>query len=68
MKKIIVLYAFCAISIFYSMCQAIIMVINHPNYCIFLFIAAITQMIAGYAGMNYFNNIYQKLKQKNDER
>lgn len=44
------------------------MVIDHPNYCVFLFIAAITQMIAGYAGMNYFNNIYQKLKQKNDER
>ena len=68
MKKIIVLYALCAISIFYSMCQAIIMVINHPNYCVFLFIAAITQMIAGFAGMNYFNNIYQKLKQKDDER
>ena len=68
MKKIIVLYALCAISIFYSMCQAIIMVIDHPNYCVFLFIAAITQMIAGYAGMNYSNNIYQKLKQKNDER
>ena len=68
MKKIIVLYAFCAISIFYSMCQAIIMVIDHPNYCIFLFIAAITQIIAGFAGMNYFNNIYQKKKKKNDER
>ena len=68
MKKIIVLYALCAISIFYSMGQAIIMVVDHPNYCIFLFIAAITQIIAGFAGMNYFNNIYQKLKQKNDER
>ena len=68
MKKIIVLYVFCAISIFYSMCQAIIMVVDHPNYCVFLFIAAITQIIAGFAGMNYFYNIYQKLKQKNDER
>lgn len=68
MKKQILFYVICALSIFYSMCQAIVMVIDHPGYWLFLLLATIMQIIAGFAGMEYFSNNYQNLKNKEDER
>ena len=67
MKKYVIGYVIALFAILYSMITTIILIMDHPDYYLFLLIACITQIIAGFASMHHFTNKIQIIK-KDEEK
>lgn len=67
MKKYIIGYAIALFAILYSMITTTMLIMDHPDYYLFLLIACITQIIAGFSAMHHFTNKIQIIK-KDEEK